>query len=246
MIDVQALVMKYGGFTALDHVSFRAEEGEILGLLGPNGAGKTTVMRILTTYLYPFSGTAKIGGADIIENPIEVRRMTGYLPESAPLYQDMQVDDYLSFVGASRGILGKRLTDRLEWIRESCELKFVWKHWINELSKGYRQRVGLAQALIHDPKVLILDEPTSGLDPLQIIGIRKLIHDLAKKKTIIFSTHILNEVEVMADRIVILNEGRAVAEGTHAELSRQVSKSSSVEKMPLEQIFISLLTNTQK
>lgn len=246
MIDVQALVMKYGGFTALDRVSFRAEEGEILGLLGPNGAGKTTVMRILTTYLYPFSGTAKIGGHDIIENPIEVRRMTGYLPETAPLYQDMQVDEYLSFVGASRGILGKRLVERLDWIRESCELKFVWKHWINELSKGYRQRVGLAQALIHDPKVLILDEPTSGLDPLQIIGIRKLIHELARKKTIIFSTHILNEVEVMADRIVILNEGQVVAQGTHAELSKQVAKSSSAEKMPLEQIFISLLSSTQK
>lgn len=246
MIDVQSLVMKYGAFTALDRVTFRAETGEILGLLGPNGAGKTTVMRILTTYLYPFSGTAKIGGLDILENPIEVRRMTGYLPETAPLYQDMQVDEYLSFVGKSRGISGKQLAQRLEWIREFCELKFVWKHWINELSKGYRQRVGLAQALIHDPAILILDEPTSGLDPLQIIGIRKLIHDLAKKKTIIFSTHILNEVEVMADRIVILNEGHVVAQGTHAELSKQVGKSGSAEKIPLEQIFISLLTNTEK
>jgi len=246
MIDVQNLVMKYGGFTALDRVSFRAEEGEILGLLGPNGAGKTTVMRILTTYLFPFSGSAKISGCDIIENPIEVRQITGYLPENAPLYQDMQVDEYLSFVGAARGISGKKLAQRLDWIRESCELKFVWKHWINELSKGYRQRVGLAQSLIHDPKILILDEPTSGLDPLQIIGIRKLIHELARKKTIIFSTHILNEVEVMADRIVILNEGGVVAQGTHAELSNQVNQSKPSEKMPLEQIFISLLANTQK
>ncbi len=245
MIDVQSLVMKYGAFTALDGVSFRAETGEILGLLGPNGAGKTTVMRILTTYLHPFSGTARIGGHDIVENPIEVRKMTGYLPETAPLYQDMQVDEYLAFVGAARGISGRRLSERLDWIRESCELQFVWKHWINELSKGYRQRVGLAQALIHDPSVLILDEPTSGLDPLQIIGIRKLIQELAKKKTIIFSTHILNEVEVMADRIVILNEGRIVAQGTHAELSSKAGKPGA-GKMPLEQIFISLLSNTQK
>jgi len=196
--------------------------------LGPNGAGKTTLMRILTTYLYPFSGTASIDGFDIIEKPINVRKITGYLPETAPLYQDMRVDEYLIFVARSRGILGKKLTDRLGWVLESCGLKSVWKHTIFEVSKGYRQRIGLAQALIHDPKVLILDEPTSGLDPLQIIGIRDLIRNLAKQKTIIFSTHILPEVEALADRIVIVSNGKMIAQGTRSELTAQIMKREEI------------------
>ena len=239
MIEAKNLSMRYGSFKALDSVSFQANEGEILGLLGPNGAGKTTAMRILTTYVYPFSGTAEIDGYDIIQNPIEVRRITGYLPETAPLYQDMSVDEYLIFVGQSRGFFGDQLSKRLDWVRESCGLKSVWKHIIFEISKGYRQRVGLAQALIHDPKVLILDEPTSGLDPLQIIGIRDLIRNLAKRKTIIFSTHILQEVDALADRIVIINNGRIIAEGTKQELAKQAMES----EMNMEKIFISLLKN---
>ncbi len=243
MIDVRSLTMRYGNYVALSNVSFRANEREVLGLLGPNGAGKTTAMRILTTYLYPSSGTAKIDGLDILENSEKVRRCIGYLPETAPLYPDMQTEEYLTFVGSARGLQGQKLTERLRWVREACNLESVWKHLISELSKGFRQRVGLAQALIHDPKVLILDEPTSGLDPLQIIGIRELIRNLAKEKTIIFSTHILQEVEAAADRIVIINEGKIVSQGTQSELASEVRlRGSELKSNPsLEDIFIALL-----
>jgi len=172
-----------------------------------------------------------------------VRKQIGYLPETAPLYSDMQVDYYLRFVGQARGLYDKKLQERVDWVKDACGLRGVWKHTITEISKGYRQRVGLAQALIHDPKVLILDEPTSGLDPLQIIGIRDLIRNLAKDKTILFSTHILQEVEALADRIVILNEGKIVAEGTQDELAQQVSRQGMGDaNQNLESIFISLLT----
>ncbi len=243
MIEVKNLSMQYGPIVALDGVSFQANPGEVLGLLGPNGAGKTTAMRILTTYLYPSSGTAKVNGFDILEDPIEVRKSLGYLPETVPLYGDMRVDEYLTFVGRSRGLESARLTERMDWVREACQLKPVWKHLLGELSKGYGQRVGLAQALIHDPKVLILDEPTSGLDPIQIIGIRKLVKSLAQEKTVIFSTHILQEVEALADRIVIINEGKLVAQGTKRELAEKVLNSGKAPgDLSLEEIFIGLLT----
>ena len=234
--------MHYGPVVALDHVSFQTNPGEILGLLGPNGAGKTTAMRLLTTYLYPSSGTAKVDGFDILEEPLEVRKHIGYLPETVPLYADMQVDEYLAFVGKARGLEGARLAERMEWVKEACHLKTVWKHFLSELSKGYGQRAGLAQALIHDPKVLILDEPTSGLDPIQIIEIRSLIKSLAKQKTVVFSTHILQEVEVLADRIVILNEGKLVAQGTKRELAEKVPHTGKApQDVSLEEIFIQLL-----
>lgn len=243
MINVRDLTMKYGPVTALDRVSFQAHPGEILGLLGPNGAGKTTAMRILTTYLYPSFGTATVDGFDVLENPIEVRKRLGYLPETVPLYADMQVEEYLTFVGKARRLEGKKLRERLDWVLNACQLKKVWKHLLSELSKGYGQRVGLAQALIHDPKVLILDEPTSGLDPIQIIEIRTLVKSLAKEKTIIFSTHILQEVEVLADRIVILNEGKLVAQGTKSELAEKVARQGEkAGASSLEEIFIRLLT----
>ncbi len=241
MIQATNLSMRYGSFLALDQISFEAKQGEVLGLLGPNGAGKTTIMRLLTTYLYPHGGTARIEGFDVTQNPTEVRKNIGYLPETAPLYQDMTVDEYLIFIGEARGFFGNDLLKRLDWVKESCGLASVWKHTIFEISKGYKQRVGLAQALIHDPKVLILDEPTSGLDPLQIIGIRDLIRELAKNKTIIFSTHILQEVDALADRIVIINNGKVVAEGTKKELAKQAGEAES----NLEKIFISLLTKNQ-
>lgn len=244
MIQVSSLTMLYGSVVALDQVSFQVQEGEILGLVGPNGAGKTTSMRILTTYLYPTSGTAKIDNFDILENPIEVRKRLGYLPETAPLYLDMQVEEYLTFVGRARDLGGRTLSTRLNWVKEACGIKPVWKHPLSEISKGFRQRVGLAQALLHDPKVLILDEPTSGLDPLQIIGIRTLIKSLAKKKTIIFSTHILQEVEAIADRIVIINEGRIVSQGTQLELAEKARiKGETKPDLTLEEIFIALLTS---
>ncbi len=231
--------MRYGKFQALDSVSFQAKPGEILGLLGPNGAGKTTLMRLLTTYLHPFSGTAKIEGIDLIENPIEVRRRIGYLPETAPLYPDMRVENYLRFVGEARGLSGKKLDERLDWVRSACHLKDFWKHMIAELSKGTKQRVGLAQALLHDPQILILDEPTSGLDPIQILEIRTLIQSLAKEKTILFSTHILQEVETLAGRIVLIHQGRLVAQGTLAELRSNVPGTD--KNLSLEQIFVALL-----
>ena len=247
MIDVQSLTMHYGPAVALDHVSFQANPGEVLGLLGPNGAGKTTAMRILTTYLYPSSGTAKVDGFDILENPIEVRKSIGYLPETVPLYGDMRVDEYLTFVGKARALEGAKLEERLTWVQNACHLKNVWKHLLCELSKGFGQRVGLAQALIHDPKVLILDEPTSGLDPIQIIEIRSLVKSLAKEKTIIFSTHILQEVEALADRIVIINEGKLVAEGTKHELAAKVQYFwKATRELSLEEVFIQLLLPSQK
>lgn len=238
MIEVKELTMHYGPAVALDRVSFRANSGEILGLLGPNGAGKTTAMRILTTYLFPTSGTAKVNGFDILENPMEVRKNIGYLPETVPLYGDMRVDEYLTFIGKARSLESQKLEERLAWAKDACHLQKVWKHLLSELSKGYGQRVGLAQALIHDPKVLILDEPTSGLDPIQIIEIRSLLKSLTREKTIIFSTHILQEVEALADRIVIINEGKLVAEGTKQELAGKAGKSP---QGTLEEIFIQLL-----
>lgn len=224
MITIKNVSMHYGSTVALDNVSFSVGKGEILGLLGPNGAGKSTLMKILTTFIYPSHGTAEVGGHDILDNSLKVREMVGYLPENVPLYMDMRVDEYLTFVGKARGISGAALEKRFQWLREVCGIMSVWKHGVYELSKGYRQRVGLAQALIHDPKVLILDEPTSGLDPLQIIGVRKLVKELAKEKTIVFSTHILQEVGVLADRIVIINEGKIISQGTKDELAEDAMK----------------------
>jgi len=224
MIEIKNVSMHYGTVVALDEVSFEVKKGEILGLLGPNGAGKSTLMRILTTFIYPSAGTASLGGYDITENPLEVRDQVGYLPENIPLYMDMRVDEYLQFVGKARGISDVDLARRFKWLKDKCGLIPVWKHNIREISKGFCQRVALAQALIHDPKVLILDEPTTGLDPLQIIGIRKLIKELAKDKTIIFSTHILQEVEALADRIVIINEGKIVSQGTLESLEKEAMK----------------------
>ena len=181
-------------------------------------------MRILTSYLYPTKGTAVINGHDVTQNPLAVRRVIGYMPETVPLYDDMLVDEYLLFIGSARGLSGDKLRERLRWVRENCGIVSIWKHSISEISKGFRQRVGLAQALIHDPEVLILDEPMTGLDPLQIIGLRDLIRRLAKEKTIIFSTHILQEVEALADRIVILNNGRLIADGTRQQIVEMATK----------------------
>ncbi len=219
LVEVERLSMQYGSTVALADVSFKVRRGEILGFLGPNGAGKTTVMKILTTVIFPTSGTARVGGHDVRADPLPARQMIGYLPEQIPLYTEMQVDEYLHFVGKARGLNGAGLRDRLSWVAERCALKPVWKRPMGELSRGFRQRVGLAQALIHDPAVLILDEPTTGLDPLQIIEIRELLRSLVPNKAILFSTHILQEVEAIAQRVVIIHAGKIVAEGTLAELT---------------------------
>lgn len=225
MIEAKQLTMTYGSTVAVKEASFKASKGEIVGLLGPNGAGKTTCMNILATQIVPTSGTATVGGYDIHEDPIEIRRLVGYLPEVNPLYGDMEVVEYLQFVGEGRNLGENGLKERLTWVVENCKIKEVYRRPIGELSRGYQQRVGLAQALIHDPEVLILDEPTSGLDPLQIIEIRNLIRKLAKDKTIIFSTHIMQEASAISDRIVIINEGEIIADGTAEELQARVDVS---------------------
>lgn len=221
MIEAKNLTMYYGPTLALDRVSFRVQEKEIVGLLGPNAAGKSTLMRILTTFIYPTKGTASICGFDITKDPLSARRVIGYLPENPPLYTDMRVDEFIDFVGRSRGLRSQQLKNRKEWVVEATKISGVWKHLISELSLGFKQRVGLAQALIHDPKVIILDEPTSGLDPIQIIGIRKLIKELAREKTIIFSTHILQEASAISDRLLIIDRGKIIAQGTTSEFRRE-------------------------
>ena len=226
MIEVRDVTKRFGTTVALDRVSFSLGEGEILGFLGPNGAGKSTAMKIITTFLAPDEGAVKVAGIDVLEQPLAVRGLIGYLPETVPLYVDMNVHEYLSFVGRARRLDGARLRERLEWCVEACGLGTELKKPINELSKGFRQRTGLAQALIHDPRILILDEPTSGLDPLQIIGIRQLIRSLARQKTIIFSTHILQEVAPVTDCVVIINNGRIVADGRVSDLERRAMGSN--------------------
>lgn len=221
MIEVRDVTKRFGTTLALDRVSFSVEQGSILGFLGPNGAGKSTTMKIITTYLAADSGSVTVGGVDVLEHPLAVRRRLGYLPETVPLYHDMHVNEYLEFVGRARGLDGATLRQRLDWCVEACGLRTEYKKRIQELSKGYKQRTGLAQALIHDPDIIILDEPTSGLDPLQIIGIRDLIRSLAGHKTVIFSTHILQEVSPVTDRVVIINEGRVVADGDIGSLTEQ-------------------------
>jgi ABC-2 type transport system ATP-binding protein len=227
MIELENLCKSYGLTKALIDVSFKIEKGQIVGFVGPNGAGKSTAMKIITTYTAPTSGTANVGGYDVLENPLEVRQLIGYLPETVPLYADMLVDEYLHFIGEARHLNGK-FQGRYDWVVQAAGLEPVLHRKIGVLSKGFKQRTCLAQALIHDPDVLILDEPTSGLDPLQIIGIRKLIKNLAHEKTIILSTHILPEVATIADRILVINEGRIVADGSFEELRKQVTKQSSV------------------
>ena len=218
MIAATRLTMKYGTVVALKEATFTVSPREVVGLLGPNGAGKSTAMKILTTYLYPTGGTAQVAGLDILEHPLEVRKKIGYLPEVLPLYLDMEVKGYLRFVGESRGLHGARLRERTEWVVEKIGLKPMYRRVIRELSKGYKQRTALAQALIHDPEVIIIDEPTSGLDPHQIQEVRKLVRELAATKTVILSTHILQEAETIADRLLIISQGTIVGDGTLTQL----------------------------
>ncbi len=222
MIEVQNLTKKYGETIAVDNINFSVNKGEIVGFLGPNGAGKTTTMRIITCYLPCDAGTAKVGGFDIHQHPIEVRRRIGYLPENAPLYKDMGVIEYLRFIAEIRGLESTLARQRMDEMIETCGLKEVLHKDVGELSKGYRQRLGLAQTLIHDPQILILDEPTSGLDPNQIIEIRNLIKKIGKEKTVILSTHILPEVSATCDRTIIINRGKITAEGTTEDLAAMI------------------------
>lgn len=217
-ITVRNLTKYYGRECAVNDVSFDVRPGEIIGFLGPNGAGKTTTMKILTCFMPPTSGAASVEGYDILAQPFDVRRAIGYLPENNPLYTDMNVLEYLEFTAQLNGVRGPQLAGRLREMVEVCGLASVRHKEIGELSKGYRQRVGLAQAMIHDPSVLILDEPTSGLDPNQIVEIRKLIRSLGRAKTVILSTHILQEVTAVCDRVIIIHKGSIVADGTPRDL----------------------------
>ena len=229
MVEVRGLTKYYGEFRAIENVSFTAQQGEILGLLGPNGAGKTTTMRIVTGFMPASEGTAVVEGFDVSTEAHEARRRIGYLPENPPLYHDMTVSSYLKFVGRIKGVKRSELAGALDRVLEKCFLTEVASRIVGRLSKGYRQRVGLAQALIHNPPVLILDEPTIGLDPRQIIEIRGLIKELAADRTVILSTHILPEVSQICGKVVIINEGRVVVEKNLKELAQGAS---------LEEVFL--------
>jgi ABC-2 type transport system ATP-binding protein len=228
MIKVEGLTKRYARNIAVDNISFEVEKGQIVGFLGPNGAGKTTTMRVLTCFMPPSSGTASVAGFDVQQNPMEVKRRIGYLPETPPLYPDMEVGEYLDFVGRIKGIPTADLPKRINEVAEKCAIGDVQKKLIGKLSKGYRQRVGLAQAILHNPDVLILDEPTSGLDPQQIIETRDLIKGLAGNHTIILSTHILPEVEQICEKVIIIAKGKVVATDSVENLTSRLRGSESV------------------
>src|SRR5713226_3108563 len=225
MIEVQELTKYFGTTLAVDQVSFKVEKGEIIGLLGPNGSGKTTIMRILTGFFPPTSGRAMIGGLDVAEHSLETRRRVGYLPENMVLYPDLSVDALLEFGARVREIDPKTTRDRIEYSLDTCGLRDVRRKLIGKLSKGYRQRVGIAQAILSDPEVLILDEPTVGLDPRQVVEIRELIRSLAGRSTVLLSTHILPEVNMTCGRVVIIDRGRIVAQDTPEALSAKLQGS---------------------
>jgi ABC-2 type transport system ATP-binding protein len=222
MIEVAGLTKRYGPTLAVSDVSFDVQKGEVLGFLGPNGAGKTTTMRVITGYLPPSEGKIRVAGYDVVDEPLEAKRRTGYLPESPPVYPDMTVTEYLAFVARIKGVPRKEIKTRIGEVSEKCAVTDVQHRQIGKLSKGYRQRVGLAQALIHNPEVLILDEPTAGLDPKQIIETRELIRGLAGQHTIVLSTHILPEVSKTCERVLVINQGRIVASGTPDELTHRL------------------------
>jgi ABC-2 type transport system ATP-binding protein len=229
MIEVRGLSKSYGDYQAVTDISFTAGRGEIVGFLGPNGAGKTTTIRMLATYLPPTAGSATVAGFDVVTQADEVRKRIGYLPENPPLYGEMKVCEYLKFIAEIKGVPRARIAARIEEVMEQCFVSDVKNKLSNHLSRGYRQRVGLAQAIMNDPEVIILDEPTSGLDPKQIIEIRKLIKSLGERHTVLLSTHILPEVAMVCDKVVIVNRGRVVVEGPLSQISRDKS---------LEQVFL--------
>jgi len=228
MITVKGLTKRYARTIAVDNISFEVQKGQIVGFLGPNGAGKTTTMRILTCFLPPTAGSANVAGFDVLDQPLEVKKRIGYLPETPPLYPEMEVGEYLTFVGKLKGMSGASLDHRVDEVAERCSVADVKHKLLGKLSKGYRQRVGLAQAIIHNPDVLILDEPTSGLDPRQINDTRELIRSLAGDHTIILSTHILPEVEQTCQQVIIINKGKLVATDSVENLQNRARGAESV------------------
>ncbi len=228
MIEVRNLSKSYGPVQAVRSISFQVNQGEVVGFLGPNGAGKSTTMKVMTGYLPPNEGTVLVDGMDIRENALEVRHQIGYLPENTPLYSDMVTYDYLEFIAAMRGVQKDDRAERIAEMTNACGLQEVLSKRVDALSKGFRQRVGLAQAMIHNPPILILDEPTSGLDPNQIVEIRELIRTIGKKRTVVLSTHILPEVQASCDRVIIIDNGVLVADGTPEELQANLSAGEHV------------------
>ncbi|MBU0636689.1 MAG: ATP-binding cassette domain-containing protein [Patescibacteria group bacterium] len=222
MIEIKNLTKKIDQNIILNNINFSVKKGEVLGFLGPNGAGKTTTMKIITSFWLPTSGTITINGIDVTKDSLATRKRIGYLPETVPLYEEMKVFEYLKFVAEIRGLSDHKTKKRIKEVNELCGLTKVICQPIEELSKGYRQRLGLAQAIIHEPDILILDEPTTGLDPNQIVEIRNLIKKIGKEKTVIFSTHILSEVSATCDRIIIINRGKIVGQGSSADLAAKV------------------------
>ena len=252
-LRVQELTKKYGTQVAVDAISFAAQPGEIVGFLGPNGAGKSTTMKIATGYLPPDRGTVEVCGYDVVAAPMAVRRRIGYLPEHNPLYLDMYVHEYLRFIGSMYGLRGKTLTHKVQDMIALCGLTQEQNKKIGSLSKGYRQRVGLAQALVHDPEVLILDEPTTGLDPNQLTEIRHLIKSISREKTVIFSTHIMQEVQALCDRVVIINRGAIVVDSTLANLQRTSAPKATLRPsvevtftQPIDTDLLSLVAGVQQ
>jgi ABC-2 type transport system ATP-binding protein len=240
MIQIDSLTKYFGHVCAVDHISLGIRKGEVLGLLGPNGAGKTTTLRILTSYMMPSSGNVSVKNFTIHENSLEIKKLIGYLPESAPLYPDMIVYDFLNFVADVRNLSRDGKVSRIKELANQCGLNEVMHKPVHELSKGYKQRVGLAQAMMNDPEILVLDEPTSGLDPNQIVEIREIIKEIGKKKTVILSTHILSEAEATCDRVVIINKGKIVADGAMEDLKKEAGSdyivNVSIEHSDFEQI----------
>ncbi|MBK8091249.1 MAG: ATP-binding cassette domain-containing protein [Verrucomicrobiaceae bacterium] len=228
MIDVQNLTKQYASRTAVDGISFHVEPGEIVGFLGPNGAGKTTTMRILSGFMPATSGRAEVAGFDVFRHSLEARRVVGYMPEMAPLYVDMKVKEYLRFRAELKGLSGRHMRQRVGEVMELCGIGDVRRRVIDNLSKGYRQRVALADALVHEPKLLILDEPTNGLDPVQIRQVRELLRELRNKHTVLLSTHILQEVEQACDRVVMIHRGRILADDTPINLAKKLHTTTSV------------------
>ena len=229
MIEVENLTKNYSGFRAVQGISFQVNRGEIVGFLGPNGAGKSTTMKVLSCYLPPTDGKIRIAGFDVVNDSIEVRRRIGYMPENVPLYTDMRVNEFLRFRAELKRVARGKVRERVETVKELCSLKDVENKIIGTLSKGYRQRVGLADAMVHDPDLLILDEPTIGLDPNQIRAVRDLIKDLGQHHTILLSTHILSEVELTCNRVLVINRGKIEASDTPANLTKLVRGGGSVK-----------------
>ena len=242
MIQVKSVTKKYGRITAVEDISFTLKPGEIIGFVGPNGAGKSTVLKMLSTFIYPTEGVITVDGLDVVANPLAVRRRIGYLSGDTPLYQGMRVDKFLEFIGKARGLRGKALKRQFDWVVEVSGIEEVLLKLIVQCSTGFRQRIGLATAMIHDPPIVLLDEPTHGFDPMQVLAFRDLLRGLRRDRVILFSTHIIGEVSALSDRVLIINNGRLLADGRKEELGKQTGLSGN----DLEGIFTHLVRQSEQ